>query len=329
MKNHLNDKDPITPQYNRIMTFGVFGLVCALFYYVQKDVTRQVDTIQAQAAETKLAQQKKADPNEEVEIICPRSKYESANFYFSQYYEDYILDYVFSDVPKGIYIDVGAADPKRLSVTYSFYEKGWRGINIDPVPSYAKMYEKERPEDLFLNIGISNEAGSLSFYECGTGCGLSTFDKSGAEQVTKDRGIQFTEVKLPVITMKTVLTEHPQKEVHFVNVDVEGWERQVLEGFDFNIVKPEVFIIESTLPNTTTPTQHLWEGHLFQNGYVLAMTDFLNRYYINKQSKYLKKYLRRFSYIDMCVRQSKLRRGVFPTSPWERFSPPPVAKPAQ
>ena len=79
-------------------------------------------------------------PHEEISIVCPQSRYEGANYYHSQYFEDYILDYVFLDVEKGAYIDIGAAEPSHWNVTHLFYQKGWRGINIDPMPSYVEMY---------------------------------------------------------------------------------------------------------------------------------------------------------------------------------------------
>ena len=126
-----------------------------------------------------------------------------------------------------------------------FYEKGWRGINIDPMPSYAEMYKEKRPEDLFVNVGISNTAGDLVLYDCGHGCGLSTFDEKGAQKISAARSdIKFTETKVPVVTMKTILTKYPQTHIAFVNIDVEGWEKQVLESFDFNMVRPEVFVLK-------------------------------------------------------------------------------------
>jgi FkbM family methyltransferase len=307
----VTESTPASPHHNRWITFGVFCLVCTIFYYVQKDVRQQIREI-----ETSYATQKEAPvPNQSTEpsIECPRSKFEGAG-YFSQYYEDYILDFVFSDVSKGVYIDIGAAEPMNMSVTHKFYTQGWRGINIDPMPSYVDMYQKERPDDLFLNVGISNEESSLTFYDCGNGCGFSTFDKKGFETISNSIGLIFMERKVPVITMKKVLSTYPQEHIDFVNIDVEGWEKQVLESFDFSLAKPEVFILESTVPNTEIPNYHNWENILLDQGYVLAMTDFLNRYYINSRSNSLIKYLRRFSYIDMCVRQSKIGNDVYPTS---------------
>jgi hypothetical protein len=40
-----------------------------------------------------------------------------------------------STVRDGFYIDIGAGDPDRDTVTRAFYERGWQGINIDPDPT--------------------------------------------------------------------------------------------------------------------------------------------------------------------------------------------------
>ena len=225
---------------------------------------------------------------------------------------------MFSHEAKGTYIDVGAADPIKWNLTHSFYE--WRGINIDPMPSYLNIYKEKRPQDLFLNVGISNEPGSLTLYECGDDCKLSTFDKTGAEKLAlADPKLKFIERSVPVTTMKEVLTKYPQKKVNFVNIDVEGWEEQVISSFDFGLVRPEVFVIESTEPTTIIATQHLWEKHFLNNNYAFAMTDYLNRYYVDVQSKRVAELLQKFNFIDLCVRQNKIQRGLIPTSNYQGF----------
>jgi len=311
----VTEENKTASKYKNSLTLGVFFIVCALLFYVQKDVRAQIQKIEAERVAEQQQAQTSQKPTEQARsgIECPRSKFEGAGYY-SQYYEDYILDFVFSDVAKGTYIDVGAAAPKEMSLTHKFYMRGWRGINIDPMPAYVEMYKRERPDDLFLNLGISNEEGTLTFYDCGADCGYSTFDTENLETIKKETALTFVERKVPVITMKTVLQEHPQNRVDFVNIDVEGWEKQVLESFDFSLTRPEVFVVESAIPNTEIPNHESWESILLEEGYMLAMTDFLNRYYINSKSPSLVNYLRRFSYVDMCVRQSKIGNDVYPTT---------------
>ena len=53
---------------------------------------------------------------------------------YAQDKEDLILWQILEDVDHGFYIDVGANSPDIYSVTKLFYENGWNGINIEPLP---------------------------------------------------------------------------------------------------------------------------------------------------------------------------------------------------
>ena len=66
---------------------------------------------------------------------------------YAQNYEDVILWRALKHIEKGFYIDIGANDPVIESVSNAFYEKGWRGINIEPAASWFKKLEKIRQEN--------------------------------------------------------------------------------------------------------------------------------------------------------------------------------------
>ncbi len=95
---------------------------------------------------------------------CPASRFESGA-YFSQIYEDYVLDYVFKNQKMGYYVDVGANDPDHDSVTKIFYERGWRGVNIEPNADEFKKIIRARPRDGNYNVGISDTEATLPFYQ--------------------------------------------------------------------------------------------------------------------------------------------------------------------
>ena len=44
---------------------------------------------------------------------------------------DLIIDYLFKNIKKGVYIDVGCNHPIKFNNTYLLYKRGWSGINID------------------------------------------------------------------------------------------------------------------------------------------------------------------------------------------------------
>jgi len=75
---------------------------------------------------------------------------------YSQDFEDFIIYYIFFDLQKGFYIDVGANDPNEFSVTKAFYDRGWYGINIEPLHEKYILLKKYRPRDINLQIVRKN-----------------------------------------------------------------------------------------------------------------------------------------------------------------------------
>jgi FkbM family methyltransferase len=240
---------------------------------------------------------------------CPSSKFENGA-YFSQFYEDYILGYVFKIVKKGFYIDVGANDPNTDNVTRYFYERGWNGINIEPNVGLFKKIVRSRPRDSNYNIGISDKEGTMPFYQETDSTyreGLSTFDKKNAEKLKNEKKVQFKEIPVPLTTLNNILAKLSIPEITFINIDVEGFEKQVIESIDLVKYKPLALCIEATQPMTDIPSYMEWEKILLKNNYTFAMYDGLNRYYVHKEHADL---LPRFIDIDRCVKKSKYTRKV-------------------
>ncbi len=99
---------------------------------------------------------------------------------YSQNREDVVLHRVFAGLRSGFYIDVGANDPVIASVTKAFSELGWRGINVEPVPSVFERLREDRPLDINLNLGVSNCSKTVAFFECRSLTTLSTFSEAQA-----------------------------------------------------------------------------------------------------------------------------------------------------
>ena len=74
--------------------------------------------------------------------------------------------------------------------------------------------------------------------------------------------------------------------------------KNVLKSIDFSIVKPWVFIMESTVPETTEPCYDEWEYILINNGYFFAYEFGINRYYVRDDKKYLADKFKDFDKID-------------------------------
>ena len=204
---------------------------------------------------------------------------------YGQNLEDVMLWRALQGVSKGFYIDIGANHPTCDSVTKAFYDRGWTGINIEPVRSLHERLVAERPRDINLCVAVSAEKGSQPFYEV-LETGLSTLDQGIAEQHATS-GHRIARYEVQVLRMADIFEAHDVGEVHFLKIDVEGAERSVLSGMPFDRVQPWIVIVEATRPNSRMPTHQEWESLIVRHGYIDVYFDGVNRYYLSEQHREL------------------------------------------
>lgn len=201
---------------------------------------------------------------------------------YAQNREDVLLNRLFPRRPDGFYIDVGACHPTVDSVTRLFYERGWRGINIEPTPSLFELLARDRMRDVNLPVGLSDREGTLRFYEVPSALGFCTFSPERADEL-RGEGYELVEHSIPVTTLARVCEEHAGATIDFLKIDVESFEREVIVGGDWVRFRPRVVLVEATRPTTSIPSHEEWEPLLLSNGYLFAFFDGLNRYYVRAE----------------------------------------------
>ena len=197
---------------------------------------------------------------------------------YAQNFEDVMLWRALKHVERGFYIDVGANDPPIDSVTKAFYEVGWHGINIEPLLSHHADLARDRPNDINLLCAAGACQGEIELWECDVR-GWATAKEEVIAQHSSV-GHQGTLRRVPMRTLADISTEFVKEGIHFLKIDVEWFERDVLEGADFLSFRPWIVVIESTTPNSTIEVHDQWEHLLLKANYQLAYADGLNRYYV-------------------------------------------------
>ncbi|KAF1086051.1 hypothetical protein SPSYN_00789 [Sporotomaculum syntrophicum] len=205
---------------------------------------------------------------------------------YAQNFEDVMLWRALKHVENGFYIDIGAQDPVVDSVSLAFYEQGWRGVHVEPSIYYADRLRIARPDETVIQSAIGSRSGVLSFYEIDA-TGLSTGDARIAE---KHRAAGFTvkETTVSCLTLSDILERYQEREVHWLKIDVEGMETQVIQGWLPSEVRPWVVVVESTYPLNQVETHEEWEPLLTKLGYEFVYFDGLNRFYVSKAHNELK-----------------------------------------
>ncbi len=189
--------------------------------------------------------------------------------------EDVILYHIFKNFTDIFYVDVGSNDPCVYSVTKFLYDSQMaHGINIDPQKWIIDLTNIERPNDINLCVGLSDKDGELTFFDYG---GLG----SGNTFESDNKVMASWEERVPVTTLKNICDKYVcNKEITFLKIDVEGYEKQVLLGADFKSYRPLLVVMESTVPNTMIPCYEDWESILLDQGYVFSYMHGVNRYYV-------------------------------------------------
>lgn len=185
-------------------------------------------------------------------------------------------------IEKGCYVDVGAQHPVIDSVSKAFHERGWRGVHIEPVPEYARLLRQDRPDETVLEVALSDREGTLELNVIAE-TGLSTAVGAYAQRHHTEQGFESQRIQVPVLTLKYALQLLACKDVHWLKIDVEGLECQVLKGWDSQTLRPWVMVIEATIPNSTETDYANWDPILTAANYQFVYFDGLNRFYVAKE----------------------------------------------
>jgi FkbM family methyltransferase len=200
---------------------------------------------------------------------------------YAQNHEDILLWRALKHIKTGFYVDVGANDPSDDSVTKLFYERGWSGINIEPSQEVYANLCQERSRDINLCCAVGAHEGLTTFYDVPTR-GWSTSDPGiGEYRRSQDHAVDTREV--PIHRLDGLLEKYCEGPLHFLKIDVEGAEANVLQGLDLHRFRPWILLIESVSPITNEPDYEEWESGVLGSRYKFVYFDGLNRFYIAEE----------------------------------------------
>jgi FkbM family methyltransferase len=201
---------------------------------------------------------------------------------YAQNFEDVYLNRLFGHVAKGFYIDIGACHPTFDSVTKHFYDRGWSGINVEPSPHYFRLLNAVRHRDINLNVAVGTAESTVPFYEI-AGSGYSSLGDDAVLRANK-AGVSANAITVKMQTLQSIVDTHVgDNRISFLKVDVEGHELEVLKSINWQNFRPKLVLLEAIHPDTREPAWHEFESYLLDEGYIFALFDGLNRYYLSRE----------------------------------------------
>jgi FkbM family methyltransferase len=179
--------------------------------------------------------------------------------FYSQFGQDkYLEENIFKGYKNGVFFDVGAHDGATFNNTLYFAKKHhWKGVNIEPIKSVYDKLVTNRPHAININCAVSNFDGTTDFI-CNTGytemlSGIkSNYDERHINRLQnelKQMGGTSEIINVKTKRIETICDENNITHIHFLSIDVEGAEFDVIKSINFDKLFIDVIVFEDNYKN--------------------------------------------------------------------------------
>jgi len=216
---------------------------------------------------------------------------------YAQQGEDIVLWNILRDalgIEQPTYLDVGAHQPVLNSNTYFFYERGSRGVLVEPNPALHGLLEQVRPRDTLIRAGIGvtavTEADYYVIYGYQDGqlqafSQLNTFSREQAEALVaryKGRFRILQVLKIPLLDINELMRKHWNGPPNLLSLDTEGFDLPILRSLDFKRLRPDVICAETMELGGRRVLPDILQL-LARNGYEARGGSFVNTIFVDRR----------------------------------------------
>ena len=227
-----------------------------------------------------------------LELNLLHKKFLSKKEYFSFSGVDIILEKIFKNQDKGIYIDVGCQHPIKNNNTYLLYKKGWEGINVDLDKDNIDLFNASRSKDNNFNKALSSDVNDVDLYFYHKKSPINTINKRTSE-FQKAKVSSIKKIKTDTLDNIILNTKYKNSSFDLLSIDVEGHELEVLKGFNLVKFSPNVIVVEyldlnvSKLEIKNLSIQDILDTEIYKylisKNYILVNSIYSDLVFVNKK----------------------------------------------
>jgi len=203
----------------------------------------------------------------------------------------YLLKKFLGERDDVFYVEVGAYDGVLVSNTWGLAERGWRGLLIEPVPHLADLCRenyahRERVSVIQAAIGRTDSRITLHLGDVFTTANADLLDEFGSISWAAS-SLTSQNISVDCLPLDRVLRENGVlQNFDLLVVDVEGFETEIFAGFDLDVWRPKMLIVEltDTHPDLHSTARHdaLLGRRLVDAGYIIAHKDWINTVFVRE-----------------------------------------------
>jgi len=202
---------------------------------------------------------------------------------------DTIHKQYFSFRRDGTFVEIGAFDGEYVSNTSGLADAGWSGFYIEPVPKFFELCKARHAKNEQVGVfrhAIGDTRGFMTLHVGGPLSTLNSKIRDTFDHIDWAKGyFKGEKIKVEVIPLEDFLTENEvPKNFEVLNIDVEGYEWNVLKNFDIQKWAPKCVIIELHDQNdnylSIRDECNLIVSYFDKNGYKVIYKDGTNTIYV-------------------------------------------------
>lgn len=190
-----------------------------------------------------------------------------------------ILSGYFPENYQATLLEVGAAHPEMISISLPLRDLNWNIISIEPNPEFCEEFRK-RNLPILEYAACAEDKGPTSFQISPNLVSCSALEVKTLYR-EYDKAVGWTEndyktIEVQAFTLNTILQKHHPdlKNIDAIIIDTEGWELEVLNGFNIEKFNPKVICLENynNLPE--------YISYMNSKGYRLDRKEVQDEFYI-------------------------------------------------
>jgi predicted nucleotidyltransferase len=145
-----------------------------------------------------------------------------------------------------------------------------------------KLFYKERPRDINIEIGVSSKEEIINFYIFNEPA-LNTFDENLANSRIGDKYHIIETVSVKCMLLNNILDQYlpPNIKITFLTIDIEGYDLKVLATNDWNKYRPRYLIVESYELYVDKVIESDIYKYLSENDYKLVSKSYYSQIFQN------------------------------------------------
>lgn len=210
---------------------------------------------------------------------------------YAQQGEDIVLSQILRGVlgiERPTYMDIGAHHPVLSNNTFYLYERGARGVLVEPNPALHELLAQIRPGDALVRAGIGVTAQTeADFYVIGGSEDgqLNTFSREQADVLVKRSNGRYTiaqVLKVPLLNINDLMRKHWNGPPNLLSIDTEGFDLPILRSLDFKRMRPDVICAETVEIGARRVLPDILQL-LAQQGYEVRGGSFVNTIFIDRR----------------------------------------------